>query len=48
MARKVKKKLTPAQQRKKSKLAEQLKGKPGIKEPFALATFLAKKKKKRK
>jgi len=43
-----KKKLTPAEEKKKKKLAEGLKGKKGVKEPFALATFLAKKKKKRR
>lgn len=41
-------KLTPVQKKKKKKLAEELKGKPGIEEPFALADFLARKKKKRK
>ena len=43
-----KKKLTPSQERKKKKLAEKLKGKKGVKEPFALADFLAKKKKRKK
>jgi len=40
-------KLTKSEMKKKKKLAEKLKGKSGIREPFALATFLAKKKKKR-
>ncbi len=43
-----KKKLTKAQKEKRSKLAEKLKGKPGIREPFALATFLAKRSKKKR
>jgi len=42
------KKLTPAQQRKKKKLAEELKGKKGVDNPFALATALAKKPKKKR
>lgn len=41
-----KKKLTKSQKEKRSRFAEKLKGRPGIKEPFALATFLAKRKKK--
>lgn len=43
-----KKKLTPTQKKKKKKFAEGLKGKSGIKNPFALATFLAKGGKKKK
>ena len=45
------KKLTPKQKKKKSEAAEAVKGKPGVKEPFALADAIAtgtvKKKKKR-
>jgi len=45
--RKRKTKLTPAQEKGRSKIAEKLKGKPGI-NPFAVATSVVKKKKARR
>lgn len=43
-----KNKLSKTQIEKRNKLAEKLKGKKGIKEPFAVATNIVKKKKKKK
>jgi len=40
--------LTKKQERKKKTVAEKLKGKPGVKNPFALATAIAKGSVKRK
>lgn len=41
-------KLTKRQEETSARLAEELKGKPGVTDPFALANFLVQRKKKKK
>jgi len=46
--KKTRKKLTKGQLKKRGKVAEKLKGKPGIRNPFAVATNVVKKKARRR